>query len=127
VPGIPQIYYVGLLAGGNDLDRLRRTGVGRDINRRSYTSEEMQHELKRPIVQTQLALLRLRNAHPAFRGTFHAAAPAAGRMTFAWRNGAEFARLEVNLTDMSAGITCSRAGAGIDGVVAWQSPLEERV
>jgi sucrose phosphorylase len=33
VPGIPQIYYVGLLAGGNDMDLLRRTGVGRDINR----------------------------------------------------------------------------------------------
>ena len=34
VPGIPQIYYVGLLAGANDLDLLRRTRVGRDINRR---------------------------------------------------------------------------------------------
>jgi sucrose phosphorylase len=127
VPGIPQIYYVGLLAGGNDIERLRRTGVGRDINRRSYTSEELQHELKRPIVQTQLALLRLRNTHPAFQGTFQAAATAAGRMTMAWRNGTEFARLEVNLTDMSAGITCSRAGTGTDGVVAWQSSLEERV
>ena len=37
VPGIPQIYYVGLLAGGNDMDLLRRTGVGRDINRHYYT------------------------------------------------------------------------------------------
>ncbi len=27
-PGIPQIYYVGLLAGRNDLDLLQRTGVG---------------------------------------------------------------------------------------------------
>jgi sucrose phosphorylase len=127
VPGIPQIYYVGLLAGSNDIERLRRTGVGRDINRHSYSSEELQHELKRPIVQTQLALLRLRNTHPAFHGTFQAAAPAPGRMTMAWRNGAEFARLEVNLTDMSAGIRCSRAGAGTDGVAAWQSSLEERV
>ena len=39
VPGIPQIYYVGLLAGGNDIELLRRTGVGRDINRHYYTSE----------------------------------------------------------------------------------------
>ena len=38
VPGIPQIYYVGLLAGGNDMELLRRTGVGRDINRHYYTS-----------------------------------------------------------------------------------------
>ena len=93
----------------------------------SYTSEELQHELKRPIVQTQLALLRLRNTHPAFQGTFQVTAPTAGRMTMAWRNGAAFARLEVNLTDMSAAITCSRAGAGADGVVAWQSSLEARV
>jgi sucrose phosphorylase len=126
VPGIPQIYYVGLLAGTNDIERLRRTGVGRDINRRSYTSEELQQELKRPVVQTQLALLRLRNTHPAFQGTFQAATPAAGRITLAWRNGAEFARLEINLTTMSAGITCSRAGAVIEGAVAWQSSLEQR-
>jgi sucrose phosphorylase len=127
VPGIPQIYYVGLLAGGNDIERLRRTGVGRDVNRHSYTSEELQHELERPIVRTQLELLRLRNTHPAFQGTFHAAAPASGRMALSWRNGAEFARLEVNLTDMYAGLTCSRPGAGTDGVVAWQSSLRERV
>ena len=127
VPGIPQIYYVGLLAGGNDIELLRRTGTGRDINRHYYTGGELRHELTRPIVQAQLALLRLRNTHPAFQGTFHAAAPASGRMALAWRNGAEFARLEVNLTDMYAGITCSRPGAGTDGVVAWQSSLEERV
>ena len=41
VPGIPQIYYVGLLAGGNDIDLLRRTGVGRDINRHYYTAGEL--------------------------------------------------------------------------------------
>jgi sucrose phosphorylase len=127
VPGIPQVYYVGLLAGHNDMELLRRTAVGRDINRHYYTASELEQQLKRPVVQTQLALLRLRNTHPAFQGTFQTAAPAAGRMTMAWRNGAEFARLEVNLTDMSAGITCSRAGAGTDGVVAWQSSLEQRV
>ena len=41
VPGIPQIYYVGLLAGSNDIELLRRTGVGRDINRHYYTSREL--------------------------------------------------------------------------------------
>ena len=41
VPGIPQIYYVGLLAGTNDMERLRRTGEGRDINRHSYSSAEL--------------------------------------------------------------------------------------
>ena len=127
VPGIPQIYYVGLLAGGNDIELLRRTGTGRDINRHYYTGEELRHELTRPVVQAQLALLRLRNRHPAFQGAFHAAASAAGRMALGWRNGAEFARLEVNLPDMCAVITSSRPGAGTDGVVAWQSSLVTQV
>ena len=38
VPGIPQVYYVGLLAGTNDMDLLARTKVGRDINRHYYTA-----------------------------------------------------------------------------------------
>src|SRR4026208_672940 len=97
MPGIPQIYYVGLLAGGNDIELLRRTGTGRDINRHYYTGAELRHELTRPLVQPQRGRLRLRVRHPAFRGAFHAAASAAGRMALAWRNGAEFARLEVNL------------------------------
>jgi sucrose phosphorylase len=126
VPGIPQIYYVGLLAGSNDIERLRRTGVGRDINRHHYTSGELQDALARPVVQAQLALLRIRNTHPAFQGTFDAAAPSADRMSLTWRNGTEFARLEVNLTDIHAVITCSHAGAEPLGAVTWRSSLEAR-
>ena len=127
VPGIPQIYYVGLLAGGNDIELLRRTGVGRDINRHYYASREVEDALTRPVVQAQLALLRLRNTHPAFHGTFHVDAPAGDRLSLTWRDGAEFARLEVNLTDMQAVITCSRAGAEPLGAVTWHSSLEARV
>jgi sucrose phosphorylase len=32
-PGVPQVYYVGLLAGENDMSLLAKTGIGRDINR----------------------------------------------------------------------------------------------
>ena len=32
LPGTPQVYYVGLLAGTNDVSLLEATGVGRDIN-----------------------------------------------------------------------------------------------
>jgi sucrose phosphorylase len=127
VPGVPQVYYVGLLAGGNDVELLRRTGVGRDINRHYYTSGDVEQQLKRPVVQSLLALLRLRNAHPAFHGTFDAVAPAAGRLTLVWTHGTEFARLDVDLTEMCAVITCSPEGAGGRGVVTWQSSLEARV
>jgi sucrose phosphorylase len=127
VPGVPQVYYVGLLAGGNDIELLRRTGAGRDINRHYYTAGELEQQLHRPVVQSLLALLRLRNAHPAFQGTFQATAPTIARMTLIWTHGSAFARLEINLTDMSAVVTCSREDTTADGAVMWQSSLEARV
>jgi sucrose phosphorylase len=123
VPGVPQVYYVGLLAGVNDIELLRRTGAGRDINRHYYTAGEFEQQLKRPVVQLLLMLLRLRNSHPAFQGTFAATAPAIDRMTLVWTHGSAFARLEINLTDMHAVITCSPDGTG---ALTWQSSLEAR-
>lgn len=70
VPGIPQVYYVGLLAGGNDMELFGRTDVGRDVNRHYYTRDEIERELERPVVAAQLAALRLRHEHPAFEGDF---------------------------------------------------------
>jgi len=126
VPGIPQVYYVGVLAGGNDIELLERTGVGRDINRHYYTATELAQQLKRPVVLSLLELLRLRNAHPAFQGTFHAAAPATDRMALVWTHGAAFARLEINLTAMHAVVTCSREDAGAAGALTWHSSLQAR-
>jgi hypothetical protein len=71
-PGIPQVYYVGLLAGSNDMELLERTGVGRDVNRHYYTEAELRQALDRPVVQALTRLIRFRNAHPAFDGEFSA-------------------------------------------------------
>jgi sucrose phosphorylase len=124
VPGVPQIYYVGLLAGANDLDLLRRSGVGRDINRHYYTAAELERELARPVVQSLLALLRLRNRHDAFNGTFRALTSSSNHIALEWVNGAEVARLEVNLTEMRATIACGGAGAAPEDFTAWDSNLE---
>ena len=70
LPGVPQVYYVGLLAGENDMDLLEKTGVGRDINRHHYTAAEVAAALKKPVVQSLIALIRLRNSHRAFNGSF---------------------------------------------------------
>lgn len=86
LPGIPQVYYVGLLAGRNDLDLLHRTGVGRDVNRHHYTAAEIEAELARPVVRAQLAALRLRAAHPAFGGSFHSQLEGS-RLELHWRSG----------------------------------------
>jgi sucrose phosphorylase len=61
LPGIPQVYYVGLLAGTNDRDLLRRSGVGRDINRHRYAPDELQQALERPVVRRLRELIKLRN------------------------------------------------------------------
>lgn len=65
-PGIPQVYYVGLLAGENDLALMEETKNGRDINRHYYTKEEVREEVKRPVVQRLMQLMELRNTHKAF-------------------------------------------------------------
>jgi sucrose phosphorylase len=98
LPGVPQVYYVGLLAGHNDMALLARTNVGRDINRHRYTREEIAADLQRPVVQDLLDLIRLRNAHPAFAGRFECLpAEATGHLRLGWRNGAAWIALDVHL------------------------------
>lgn len=70
MPGVPQVYYVGALAGTNDMSLLRRTNVGRDINRHYYTTAEVDEQLARPVVCALNELCRLRNTLDAFDGTF---------------------------------------------------------
>ena len=53
-PGVPQVYYVGLLAGENDLERVATTGEGREINRYNYSLEEIEQSLKKEVVQRLL-------------------------------------------------------------------------
>ena len=65
-PGIPQIYYVGLLAGENDIELLEATKEGRNINRHYYTLEEIEKEVERPVVKQLLSLLHFRNTSKAF-------------------------------------------------------------
>ena len=70
LPGVPQVYYVGLLGGRNDLTLLEETRVGRDINRHYYTPQEILSALDTPLVEQMLNLLRWRSNHPAFGGNF---------------------------------------------------------
>jgi sucrose phosphorylase len=100
LPGIPQIYYVGLLAGHNDMALLARTGVGRDINRHHYTAEEIATDLQRPVVRALCALLALRNTHPAFAGSFHCESRGTSALRLSWQQGAAVATLDV---DFAAG------------------------
>ena len=96
VPGVPQVYYVGLLAGQNDMDLLARTGVGRDINRHFYAPGEVEQALGEPVVRELLALIRLRNRHPAFDGRFALEASAEDRLALRWTHGGASVALTVD-------------------------------
>lgn len=67
-PGIPQVYYVGLLAGKNDLELLEETKVGRNINRHYYSLAEIEEEVQRDVVKKLNNLMIFRNEYDAFNG-----------------------------------------------------------
>lgn len=101
-PGIPQVYYVGMLAGANDIQLMERTKNGRDINRHYYTMEDVENEQKREVVRELKALMELRNSHPAFGldGTINVEAE--GDILKITRTyGADTLTLTANLTDYS--------------------------
>ena len=100
LPGVPQVYYVGLLAGEKDMALLARTAVGRDINRHRYSRAEIDAALTRPVVQDLLALIRLRNRHPAFAGTFELRTSDAQTLSMRWTAGAAHASLSVRFADL---------------------------
>jgi len=85
--GIPQLYYVGLLAGTNDHAAVQRTGEGRAINRHDYSPEEIQAALERPVVGRLLDLVRLRASHPAFEGHLTVETPADASIRMTWSAG----------------------------------------
>lgn len=110
VPGIPQVYYVGLFAGENDMELLEKTNVGRDINRHYYTKDEINTHLERPLIKAFKQLLFLRNDHPAFSGTFHLLETAANRLHIKWENKEDKAALLIDLATMKMNIQFSKDG-----------------
>jgi sucrose phosphorylase len=106
-PGIPQVYYVGLLGGGNDMELLARSGVGRDINRHYYTPEELTAALERAMVRKQLELIRLRNSHPAFGGEARVAVPGEHSIEITWTLDSHWIKLNADLSVPCATITGS--------------------
>jgi sucrose phosphorylase len=84
LPGVPQIYYVGALAGANDMELLAKTNNGRDINRHYYSVAEIDKNLERPVVRSLNALCRLRNTLDAFNGGFSYSVDGDRLITFNW-------------------------------------------
>lgn len=98
VPGIPQVYYVGMLAGKNDEKLLKKTGNGRDVNRHYYSMSEVERELKRDVVESLKKLMRFRNDYPAFNGLFELKKSSDKEIILAWRKGKFKCKLFVDFT-----------------------------
>mgnify|MGYP005623431685 FL=1 len=103
-PGIPQVYYVGLLAGENDLAILEQGGEGRDNNRHNYSLNEIKQEVGREVVQRLVKLIRFRNEYPAFDGAFTVLDSAADEISLAWKKGDDICTLNVDLKSMKSEI-----------------------
>ena len=110
VPGIPQVYYVGMLAGENDLESVKRTGEGREINRHNFTLEEIEQSVKKEVVQKLIDLIRLRNTHPAFNGAFTAGSCGDQDLVLLWEKDEDFTELVVKLEPFSATVTYNEPG-----------------
>ncbi|MDN4613356.1 alpha-amylase family glycosyl hydrolase [Leifsonia sp. F6_8S_P_1B] len=102
LPGQPQLYYVGLLGGLDDVELFRRTGQGRDVNRHVYTPEELEAALTSEVTRAQLALVRLRSTNPAFGGRFGFRSLAEAAVELEWRLGDERASLTVSFAPAPA-------------------------
>ena len=102
--GVPQVYYVGLLAGENDHQAVTESGDGRSINRHDYTVSEVAAAIRRPVVRRILDLVRLRNVEPAFSGRLDVTIVDPATLRLTWSLGADDCQLEVDLRSGRAAI-----------------------
>ncbi|MDF1763619.1 MAG: sucrose phosphorylase, partial [Oleibacter sp.] len=96
-PGIPQVYYVGWLAGVNDEDLMAETGELRDINRHWYTLDEVDEAVEQPVVKRLTDLMRFRSNYPAFDGHFELNSSNDSSVHMAWRHGEYYCEVFIDL------------------------------
>ena len=97
LPGEPQVYYVGLFNGMDDVELFNKTGQGRDTNRHHYTPAEIATALEQPVTQAIIALARLRKL-PVFEGQFSWTVLSSDSIRLQWVKGAEQISLEFKTT-----------------------------
>ncbi|MGD8402238.1 MAG: sucrose phosphorylase [Anaerolineales bacterium] len=103
-PGIPQVYYVGLLAGENDQKSAEISGEGRDINRHNYSVDEIDQAVKKDAVQRLQKLIRFRNEYPAFEGDFQVLDSKSNEVNLSWQKDDQHCTLHIDLTDYQSTI-----------------------
>lgn len=97
VPGVPQVYYVGLLAGENDQESVKATGEGREINRHNFTLDEIDQSLQKEVVKRLIKLIQFRNEYEAFNGEFAVLPSAPHEIRFSWTKNDKKCWLHIDL------------------------------
>lgn len=103
MPGKPQIWYLDLLAGENDIEAVKLAGAGghKEINRTNISPSETTSRLTKPVVQKQLELLHMRNTNPAFGwDSKFSATVDKSKLTMRWENEGSVAELIADLETM---------------------------
>lgn len=100
-PGTPQIYYVGLFSGKNDLKLLEETKEGRNINRHYYSIDEIKLEFERDVNKRLFKLLKFRNNYPVFDGEYEVVTKSKSEFEIKYSKDELCAKLTVDLKDMN--------------------------
>ncbi len=104
-PGIPQVYYVGALAGKNDIELVEKTQMGRNINRHNYTLDEIAAEVQRPVVRRLFELMKFRNECRAFDGSYELLPSPDHIVHIRWHKGQRSAELYADVAAKTYEIT----------------------
>lgn len=100
-PGIPQVYYAGLLAEENAMELLSTSNVGRDINRPYLNTNTIDAALKKPFTKALIQLIKVRNRCDAFNGDFTVEC-VNEKLEMSWQKNAHSALLIVDLSNNTA-------------------------
>jgi sucrose phosphorylase len=109
-PGVPQVYYVGLLGEKNDMELLHKTQVGRDINRHYFIGNELDNALDRPIVKRLINLVKFRNSYAAFNGNFSIITSNSEKLILVWDKGIDKATLTIDFSKLDFIISYTENG-----------------
>lgn len=105
MPGKPQVWYLDLVEGENDMEAVLRAGAGghKEINRKNLSIQEIRSAMEKTTVREQIRLLRLRNTVPVFEPEADMTAEQTGQsgLRIAWRLNNQEAVLEADLDTLA--------------------------
>lgn len=117
-PGIPQVYYVGLLAGENDIEGLKTNSDPRTINRHNYTRAEIEEAIQKPVCKRLFELMRFRNTYEAFNGDIRVGEDKGdGTLTITWEKDEYRTTLQADFKALTYSITYYDKDAGTERIL----------